>query len=143
MTGFKQTGAMTRSSRLRCLPAGLPQAVRCFDLGTSPEGRPMKAMAVSTSGALDEDRAGARPAGGAGAGGIHAGEIDGRMPASAGRDLLQGKVGKGLLDKRCCCSCRCSTSTATRTSAHEPPNQRPRADGPASPRSATTSTAIT
>lgn len=78
-----------------------PASVRCFDFGTTPEGRPMKAMAVSTSGALD-----ARTARAKGLpvllaqGGIHAGEIDGK---DAGfwliRDLLEGKVGKGVLDK--------------------------------------------
>lgn len=78
-----------------------PTSVRCFDFGTTPEGRPMKALAVSTSGALD-----ARTALAKGLpvllaqGGIHSGEIDGK---DAGfwliRDLLDGKVGKGVLDK--------------------------------------------
>ncbi len=78
-----------------------PRSVRCLEFGTSPEGRPMKAMAVSTSGALDPKAARAK-----GLpvvlvqGGIHAGEIDGK---DAGfwliRDLLDGKVGKGVLDK--------------------------------------------
>ncbi len=78
-----------------------PKAVRCVDFGTSPQGRPMKAMVVSSSGALD-----ARGAKSKGLpvvlvqGGIHAGEIDGK---DAGfwlvRDLLQGKAGKGVLDR--------------------------------------------
>ena len=61
----------------------------------------MKAMAVSTSGALDPKSAHAKGVPVVLAqGGIHAGEIDGK---DAGfwliRDLLQGKVGKGVLDK--------------------------------------------
>ena len=61
----------------------------------------MKAMAVSTSGALDAKAAQARGLPVVLAqGGIHAGEIDGK---DAGfwlvRDLLQGKVGAGVLDK--------------------------------------------
>ncbi|MDI1253592.1 M14 family metallopeptidase [Thermomonas sp.] len=78
-----------------------PASVRCFDFGTTPEGRPMKAMAVSTSGALDAKTARAKGLPVVLAqGGIHAGEIDGK---DAGfwliRDLLEGKVGKGVLDK--------------------------------------------
>ncbi len=79
-----------------------PRAVRCFDFGTTPQGRPMKAMAVSTSGALDPKTAQARRLPVVLAqGGIHSGEIDGK---DAGflliRDLLQGKAGPGLLDKQ-------------------------------------------
>ncbi len=79
-----------------------PQAVRCFDFGTTPQGRPMKAMAVSTSGALDPQAARAKGLPVLLAqGGIHSGEIDGK---DAGflliRDLLQGKAGPGLLDKQ-------------------------------------------
>lgn len=78
-----------------------PASVRCFDFGTTPNGRPMKAMAVSTSGALDPKSARAKGVPVVLAqGGIHAGEIDGK---DAGfwliRDLLEGKVGKGILDR--------------------------------------------
>ncbi|MEO5628797.1 MAG: M14 family zinc carboxypeptidase, partial [Thermomonas sp.] len=78
-----------------------PMSVRCFDFGTSPEGRPMKAMAVSSSGVLDAKAAQAKGVPVVLAqGGIHAGEIDGK---DAGfwlvRDLLDGKAGKGVLDK--------------------------------------------
>ncbi len=103
MTGFKQTGRLEELIALcDAFQQTFPQAVRCFDFGTSPEGRPMKAMAVSTSGALDARTAQARGLPVVLAqGGIHAGEIDGK---DAGfllvRDLLQGKVGKGLLDKQ-------------------------------------------
>ena len=101
-SGFQQTG---RYDEVIALCAGFakayPKAVRCFDFGTSPQGRPMQAMAVSTSGALHPRAARARGLPVVLAqGGIHAGEIDGK---DAGfrlvRDLLQGKAGKGVLDK--------------------------------------------
>ena len=101
-SGFQQTGRYAEVIAMCAdFAKAFPKAVRCFDFGTSPQGRPMKAMAVSTSGALD-----ARAARSKGLpvllvqGGIHAGEIDGK---DAGlwlvRDLLQGKAGAGLLDK--------------------------------------------
>ncbi len=102
-SGYQQTG---RNDEVIALCAAFqqafPQAVRCFDFGTSPQGRPMKALAVSTSGALTADDARAKGVPVVLAqGGIHAGEIDGK-DAGFGllRDLLQGKVGKGLLDKQ-------------------------------------------
>ena len=103
LTGFKQTGRYDEVVALcGAIQQAYPRSVRCFDFGTSPEGRPMKAMAVSTSGALDARSAQARGLPVVLAqGGIHAGEIDGK---DAGfllvRDLLQGKTGKGLLDKQ-------------------------------------------
>ncbi|QIL20452.1 M14 family metallopeptidase [Thermomonas sp. HDW16] len=102
-SGFKQTGRYDEVIALcNAFQQTYPKAVRCFNFGTTPEGRPMKAMAVSTSGALDTKTAHARGLPVVLAqGGIHAGEIDGK---DAGfwliRDLLQGKVGKGLLDKQ-------------------------------------------
>jgi Zinc carboxypeptidase len=78
-----------------------PDAVRCFDFGTTPEGRPMKAMAVSRTGKLTPDAAHA-----AGLpvllvqGGIHAGEIDGKDAGFlALRQALDGDAAKGDLDK--------------------------------------------
>ena len=101
-SGFKQTGRYDEVIALcDAFQQAYPHAVRCFTFGTTPEGRPMKAMAISTSGALDAKTAQARglPVMLA-QGGIHAGEIDGK---DAGfwlvRDLLQGKTGNGLLDK--------------------------------------------
>ena len=102
-SGFRQTGRYDEVIALcDAFQSAYPQSVRCFDFGTSPQGRPMKAMAVSTSGALDAKTAQARGLPVVLAqGGIHAGEIDGK---DAGfwllRDLLQGKAGKGLLDRQ-------------------------------------------
>ncbi|MEO6154119.1 MAG: M14 family metallopeptidase [Thermomonas sp.] len=101
-SGFTKTGRYEEVIALcEAFAEAYPQSVRCFDFGITPEGRPMKAMAVSSSGALD-----ARAARSQSLpvvlvqGGIHAGEIDGK---DAGfwlvRDLLEGKVGQGVLDK--------------------------------------------
>lgn len=102
-TGYQQTGRYDEVIALcEAYQQAFPKVVRCFDFGTSPQGRPMKALAVSTSGALTAEDAKARNIPVVLAqGGIHAGEIDGK-DAGFGllRDLLQGKVGKGLLDKQ-------------------------------------------
>jgi hypothetical protein len=101
-SGFRQTGRYDEVIALcDAFQRAYPAAVRCFEFGTTPEGRPMKALAVSTSGALDAKAAQARGLPVVLAqGGIHAGEIDGK---DAGfwlvRDLLEGKVGPGVLDK--------------------------------------------
>lgn len=101
-TGYRQTGRYDEVVALcDAFQQAYPKALRCFDFGTTPQGRPMKALAVSTSGALDAQAA--RTQGLPVVlvqGGIHAGEIDGK-DAGFGlvRDLLQGKVGKGVLDK--------------------------------------------
>ncbi|MES2858646.1 MAG: M14 family metallopeptidase [Pseudomonadota bacterium] len=101
-SAFQQTG---RYDEVIALCAGFakayPKAVRCFDFGTSPQGRPMKAMAVSTSGALDPRTAKSRGLPVVLAqGGIHAGEIDGK---DAGfrllRNLLEEEADPGLLGK--------------------------------------------
>lgn len=102
-TGYRQTGRYDEVIALcDAYQQAFPKAVRCFDFGTSPQGRPMKALAVSTSGALSAEDAHAKGLPVVLAqGGIHAGEIDGK-DAGFGllRDLLQGKAGKGLLDKQ-------------------------------------------
>lgn len=79
-----------------------PDAVRCIDFGTTPEGRPMKALIVSRSGALTPEAAREK-----GLpvllvqGGIHAGEIDGKDAGFlALREMLDGKKAKGALDKQ-------------------------------------------
>ncbi|RZZ90327.1 M14 family metallopeptidase [Pseudoxanthomonas winnipegensis] len=101
-SGFTKTGRYEEVARLcAAFAARWPQAVRCFDFGTTPEGRPLHAMAISTSGALDPAAARAR-----GLpvvliqGGIHPGEIDGKDAGFlVARQLLEGKRAKGTLDK--------------------------------------------
>ncbi len=101
-SGFTRTGRYEEVGRLcAAFAARWPEAVRCFDFGTTPEGRPLHAMAISTSGALDPAAARAR-----GLpvvliqGGIHPGEIDGKDAGFlVARQLLEGKRAKGTLDK--------------------------------------------
>ncbi|KAB7771358.1 M14 family metallopeptidase [Xanthomonas maliensis] len=101
-SGYRQTGRYDEVIAL-CDAFALryPQAVRCIDFGTTPEGRPMKALVVSTSGALDADSAAQRKLPVVLVqGGIHAGEIDGKDAGFlALRELLDGTAGKGVLDK--------------------------------------------
>ncbi|RYE71086.1 MAG: peptidase M14, partial [Oxalobacteraceae bacterium] len=101
-SGFLKTGRYEEVIALcDAFATAYPASVRCIDFGTSPEGRPMKALVASTSGALDA--AGAKQRGLRVAliqGGIHAGEIDGKDAGFlALREILQGKAAKGALDK--------------------------------------------
>ncbi|MBS0200492.1 MAG: peptidase M14, partial [Proteobacteria bacterium] len=101
-SGFQRTGRYDEVIKLcRDFQAKYPKAVRCFDFGTTPEGRPMKALAISTSGALTPAAAHARNLPVVLAqGGIHAGEIDGKDAGFlAIREMLQGKAAKGALDR--------------------------------------------
>jgi len=101
-SGFVDTGRYDEVIALcEAFAARYPRAVRCLEFGTTPEGRPMKALAISNRGALD-------PAAAAAAklpvvlvqGGIHAGEIEGKDAGFlALRELLDGQAGKGALDK--------------------------------------------
>ncbi|MCC4586911.1 M14 family metallopeptidase [Xanthomonas sp. NCPPB 1067] len=101
-SGFVQTGRYDEVIALcDAFAQRYPQAVRCTQFGTTPEGRPMKALVVSTSGVLDPDAAAQRKLPVVLIqGGIHAGEIDGKDAGFlALRELLDGKAGKGVLDK--------------------------------------------
>ena len=102
-SGFQATGRYDEVIKL-CgeFASAYPKAVRCIDFGRTPEGRPMKALVVSRSGALSASAAKQR-----GLpvvlvqGGIHAGEIDGK---DAGflvlREILENKAAPGALDKQ-------------------------------------------
>jgi hypothetical protein len=102
-SGFIKTGRYSEVVALcESFQVKYPDAVRCMDFGTTPEGRPMKAMAVSRSGLLTADAARA-----SGLpvllvqGGIHAGEIDGKDAGFlALRQLLDGEVAEGALDEQ-------------------------------------------
>lgn len=78
-----------------------PDGVRCIEFGTTPEGRPMKALVVTRSGARTPDAA--RSAGIPVVliqGGIHAGEIDGKDAGFlALRQMLDGQAARGALEK--------------------------------------------
>ncbi len=102
-SGFLQTGRYPEVVALcDAFARAHPRQVRCFDFGTTPEGRPMKAMAVSSAGALTPEAARRRglPVVLVQAG-IHAGEIDGK---DAGfwllRELLAGSRAPGVLDRQ-------------------------------------------
>lgn len=102
-SGFQKTGRYDEVIAL-CEAFGkrYPDAVRCIDFGTTPEGRPMKALVATRSGAFTPEQARAK-----GIpvllvqGGIHAGEIDGKDAGFlALREALDGEAAKGALDKQ-------------------------------------------
>jgi len=101
-SGFSETGRYEEVTVLcDAFARQYPKAVRCTTFGTTPEGRPMKALVASTSGALTPEQAQRR-----GLpvvliqGGIHAGEIDGKDAGFlALREVLEGKAAAGALDK--------------------------------------------
>ncbi|HEU4852324.1 MAG TPA: M14 family metallopeptidase [Telluria sp.] len=102
-SGFTRTGRYDEVQRLcQSFQAAYPKQVKCFEFGRTPEGRPMLALAVNNTGALTPQAAAKQ-----GLpvvfmqGGIHAGEIDGKDAGFlALRELLEGRVAKGALDKQ-------------------------------------------
>lgn len=101
-SGFTKTGRYDEVVALcDAFARQYPDAVRCETFGTTPEGRPMKLLVVTASGARTPQQARER-----GLpvvlvqGGIHSGEIDGK---DAGflllRQLLEGSASPGVLDK--------------------------------------------
>jgi hypothetical protein len=101
-SGFTKTGRYDEVVALcDAFASTYPDAVRCETFGTTPEGRPMKLLVASRSGALSPQQARER-----GLpvllvqGGIHAGEIDGK---DAGfqllRQMLDGEAAPGALEK--------------------------------------------
>jgi hypothetical protein len=101
--GFARTGRYEEVIALcDAFAARYPKRVRCIELGTTPEGRPMKALIVTDSGTFEP--AAARTAGLPVVliqGGIHAGEIDGKDAGFwALREVLEGKAASGALRKQ-------------------------------------------
>jgi len=101
-SGFQRTGRYEEVLALcDAFAERYPDAVRCESFGTTPQGRAMKVLVATRSGAFD-------PAAAAAAkipvllaqGGIHAGEIDGK---DAGfqllRQMLDGEAAPGALDQ--------------------------------------------
>ena len=101
-SGFVRTGRYAEVVALcERFAQAYPDAVRCETFGTSPEGRPMKLLVVTRSGAFTPAAAAAKGLPVLLAqGGIHSGEIDGK---DAGflllRQLLDGQAAPGALDK--------------------------------------------
>jgi hypothetical protein len=101
-SGFTRTGRYDEVERLcPAFAARWSNQVRCFQFGTTPEGRPMMALAVSTDGAMSASRARDRQRPVILLqGGIHAGEIDGKDAGFlALREILEGTAAQGALKK--------------------------------------------
>ncbi|WP_311196820.1 M14 family metallopeptidase [Rugamonas apoptosis] len=102
-SGFQNTGRYDEVAALCArFQKAYPKAVRCFEYGRTPEGRPMLALAASRTGALTPAQARQR-----GLpvvlvqGGIHAGEIDGKDAGFlALRETLERKAAPGALDQQ-------------------------------------------
>jgi hypothetical protein len=102
-SAFVQTGRYDEVIAL-CgqFQAAYPKAVKCIDFGVTPQGRPMKALIVTRTGAFTPQAAAKR------AlpvvliqGGIHAGEIDGKDAGFlALREVLENRAAPGALDKQ-------------------------------------------
>ncbi len=102
-SGFLTTGRYDEVIELcAAFAQRYPDAVRCIDFGTTPEGRPMKALVVTKTGAFTPQVAKARrlPVMLV-QGGIHAGEIDGKDAGFlALREALDGTAAKGDLARQ-------------------------------------------
>lgn len=102
-SGFVRTGRYDDVIALcDAFAARYPRSVRCETFGTTPEGRPMKLLVASTSGALTPDAARARSLPVTLVqGGIHAGEIDGKDAGFlALREVLGGRAATGALARQ-------------------------------------------
>lgn len=101
-SGFTRTGRYQEVQRLcAAFAARWSGQVKCFQFGTTPEGRPMMALAVAADGTNTAARARERKRPVVlFQGGIHAGEIDGKDAGFlALRELLQGAAAPGVLKK--------------------------------------------
>ncbi len=102
-SGFMATGRYDEVIKLcSAFQAAYPKQVKCFRFGTTPEGRPMMALAVTRTGAFTADAARKKnlPVTLI-QGGIHAGEIDGKDAGFlALREMLESRVAQGALDKQ-------------------------------------------
>ena len=102
-SGFQRTGRYDEVIKLcASFQRAYPGQVKCIDFGTTPEGRPMKALIVTKTGAFSAQAAKQR-----GLpvvlvqGGIHAGEIDGKDAGFlALREVLENRAAPGSLDKQ-------------------------------------------
>jgi hypothetical protein len=101
-SGFTQTGRIDEVERLcAALSTKWPEAVRTFEFGRSGEGRPLRALIASRSGALSPQELHERriPVLMLQAG-IHPGESDGKDAGfMALRDLLSGAAAADALDR--------------------------------------------
>jgi len=102
-SGFLHTGRYDEVIELCAhFQAAYPKAVKCIDFGRTPEGRPMKALIATRTGAMTAQAARQRKLPVTLIqGGIHAGEIDGKDAGFlALREVLDNKAAAGALDKQ-------------------------------------------
>jgi hypothetical protein len=102
-SGFTATGRYDEVIKLcGAFQQAYPKQVKCFQFGTTPEGRPMMALAVNAHGVFTPEAA--RRQGLPVTliqGGIHAGEIDGKDAGFlALREILEKRLAPGVLDKQ-------------------------------------------
>jgi murein tripeptide amidase MpaA len=102
-SGFQATGRYDEVVKLcGAFQQAYPKQVKCFQFGTTPEGRPMLALAVNARGVVTPEavRKANLPVTLI-QGGIHAGEIDGKDAGFlALREILEGKTAAGALDRQ-------------------------------------------
>jgi murein tripeptide amidase MpaA len=101
-SNFQQTGRIDEVERLsQAFAQAWPDAVSSFEYGRSAEGRPMRALVVSRTGALTADQIRTRRIPVLMLqGGIHPGESDGKDAGFiALRELLEGSVAAEVLGK--------------------------------------------
>jgi len=102
-SGFTATGRYDEVIALcGAFQQAYPKQVKCFQFGTTPEGRPMLALAVNANGVFTPEAARKhRLPVTLIQGGIHAGEIDGKDAGFlALREMLEKKLAPGALDKQ-------------------------------------------
>jgi len=102
-SGFTATGRYDEVVKLcGAFQQAYPKQVKCFQFGTTPEGRPMLALAVNARGVFTPEAARRHKLPVTLIqGGIHAGEIDGKDAGFlALREMLDNKLASGALDKQ-------------------------------------------
>jgi hypothetical protein len=102
-SGFTATGRYDEVVKLcSAFQQAYPKQVKCFQFGTTPEGRPMLALAVNARGVFTPEAARRHKLPVTLIqGGIHAGEIDGKDAGFlALREMLDNKIAPGVLDKQ-------------------------------------------
>jgi len=102
-SGFTATGRYDEVIQLcAAFQQAYPKQVKCFQFGTTPEGRPMLALAANSQGVFTpEDARKQQLPVTLIQGGIHAGEIDGKDAGFlALREILDGKLAPSVLDKQ-------------------------------------------
>jgi len=102
-SGFTATGRYDEVVKLcGAFQQAYPKQVKCFQFGTTPEGRPMLALAVNARGVFTPEAARRHKLPVTLIqGGIHAGEIDGKDAGFlAVREMLENKLAQGALDKQ-------------------------------------------